>query len=448
MRPLNGLGATDFYRLRDQRTSTVLCDVDLSKTTVRIGISEADASTFAGQLTFLLTTNLSARWCRSIALVAPRVEVVPELNVFGYGDLLEAAQTLARRADPFGSFTAAEFSGDVAAEVHIGRDSSAHAIFGAGWQCAIGDGTLDLVPDCNNPLGPALAAAMATSDLLVQIFRGFAYSGTTIDLWDLPSSPQTIVRTEIGRVLMAGAGAVGSSMAALWPLLQLQAEIVVLDLDRLDYSNMNRSPIFYPADWNHPKVKIVSDFLTEAGVQSTPVFENYRDSRISASDFDLVIPAADEHGVRWTIQSQLPPVMSYGSTGSQWDAHGSRHIPGRDDCLACRYPSVQPKTECAKGVLDPTSASGDEQRSGALPHLSLLAAVLALSQVVKLAHGYVSKPNHEVLFTATSSPRICRWPRSPSATCPKCMKFDPEIWRAIHAGRRFAGLSANQILSA
>src|SRR5690606_3723351 len=56
-----------------------------------------------------------------------------------------------------------------------------------------------------------------------------------------------------------------------------------------------------------------------------------------ADSVDLILPLANELGVRASIEGNFPPVQVYGTT-VDWIANYHRHIPLVDDCSLCRFP--------------------------------------------------------------------------------------------------------------
>ena len=75
--------------------------------------------------------------------------------------------------------------------------------------------------------------------------------------------------------------------------------------------------------------------------------------------------------------------MLHATTSANWTAELHRHIPGHDDCPACRIPTKpQASFACSEGPADPT----DEQSSdAALPFLSATAGLMLCAALLDLS---------------------------------------------------------------
>jgi len=260
------------------------------------------------------------------------------------------------------------------------------------------------------------------------------HGGAVIDGPDLQKS-------DIGRVLLIGAGAVGASIAYLLPLLNLNfSDLCIINPDQVDYSNLNRVPLFFIEHIGVPKSEVVHNYLCAASVPSRYIGKWFNDvigPELSLQNFDVVIPVANEHGVRAAVQANYPPVMIHGSTGSQWDAYAGRHIPLVDDCLVCRFPQPAAAPRCAQGVLKEQESAGAAPLTGALPFLSLAAGVLALADLVKLViPGDPPNANTTILSFKSANLRPMIFDRVPRANCGGCP--DPVVWQKLNGSSRHA----------
>ena len=234
-------------------------------------------------------------------------------------------------------------------------------------------------------------------------------------------------------------------MAYLFPFIPIQfSSLALLDPDPMECSNLNRVPVFFADQLGLPKVNIVHNYLSSAGISSTPVvkwFDEAVADGFSLQDFDLVIPVANENGVRNAVQRNYPPVMIHGTTGPDWDAFCGRHIPLRDDCLGCRFPSHSAVPLCSQGRLDlEASDENSSHITGALPFLSLAAGTMALAELVKLGlPGYPLNANSAVLSFKTGTMKFILVDRRSRAGCGVCP--DAATWTALNGNSNFAYLS-------
>lgn len=446
MKIWNGLTSTVFYARRDERTVTLVDGGVLAQARIQLSMDSDEAITFAGQLTFLLMVNLNARWCRNIRIVSPDSPLHPDLAKFFGFTCLSGSQSLARAIDPFGEFewnSDKAFDDDERVKVHVGRSGSpgSYLVMGRGWRAAAGPSVTSqpLTGDERNPLGAALAAAIGTCYTMRQsIGHTNIFADTKLSLWNWSEDEEAIdglglAEANLGRVLIVGTGAIGSSIAYLLPLLKRTPDYVVLiDHDDVDYPNLNRAPVFLANDVGQTKVTIVAEHLRKTGIPAYDISNRFDGSQVKMSDFDLVVPAANESAARQAIMNNVPPVMISASTGSQWDVYRQRHIPLHDDCLICRFPIQEeaPALVCATGELgtsSETKVAGMESEhggaeTGALPFLSLAGAVMACADIAKLnLDGYLKPINSTSLWFRSPSLCFTNSQKTPVTGCSYCL---------------------------
>lgn len=154
---------------------------------------------------------------------------------------------------------------------------------------------------------------------------------------------------------------------------------------------------------------------------------------------DIVIAAANEHNVRHRIESLLPPIQIYGTTGRNWQASVIRHVPMIDPCSCCLFPEATfAPTGCA---TDPEEAEGGEKEVDAsLPHLSFAAGLMAAAEILKLSvPGYSMTPNRSVLYTKPEL-RLARAGVPLRQGC-VCGVRSRAVHEKMIAGSRYAALS-------
>jgi hypothetical protein len=187
---------------------------------------------------------------------------------------------------------------------------------------------------------------------------------------------------------MVGAGAVASNLAYLLLASDVRAEIDVVDHDAVEWLNLDRSAFFGVPDVGRNKAEVLAERLAERiAARAHPYTYDDYVRRFPRSRADLVLPFANEFGVRWAIANSIPPLSIYGTTRGDWGANLGRHIPLVEPCLGCRFGEGDEQSTflCATGSLEerPTGGGGND---AALPFLSMGAAVGALSELQKLGH--------------------------------------------------------------
>jgi hypothetical protein len=394
--------AQAFYALRDDRTdqctATMAAGRAYQRVHVVVIVDPARARTRSGEVLLAATAALLARWCRRVTIVAPASPVVAR------------ALATMRDADPFGHFVVTEA---VPAErdlvLHLGGSGAAEdvRINGSGWmaQIAPADHIQPSLPDAVHPLGAVAAACLGVGE----VFRRAVglpplALARTLDLFTLAWTdtlvPEQTPTADIGAVLLAGAGAVGSCFAYVIGICGFTGRFVVIDFDDVKVENFNRSPLCGRGTHNLSKARAVADTLNAAGSSAVPYVGDWNafvhQKQLAFWRKSVWVPVANERGVRLAIQRNLPPVAIHASTGVNWSVNFGRHIPGTDDCLLCRFPvdAVHPNAlSCATSALP--QASG-EKVDAALPFASLLAGTFIAAAFAR--RGVATPPATDMNF--------------------------------------------------
>jgi hypothetical protein len=190
-------------------------------------------------------------------------------------------------------------------------------------------------------------------------------------------------------VLVIGAGAVTNALLYWTHQIGVTGVWDVVDGDISELHNTNRCLGMTAADAGWPngrptgvagKKAVIASRLINARPH-TDWYHDYLRTHPSRRH-DLVLPLANGHGVRAAIAARGEPILLHATTSPQWTAELHRHIPGRDDCPACRMPNADgPQFACSTGPPDPTSSdSGD----AALPFLSATAGLMLAISLLEL----------------------------------------------------------------
>jgi hypothetical protein len=100
---------------------------------------------------------------------------------------------------------------------------------------------------------------------------------------------------------------------------------------------------------------------------------------------DLVLPLANERGVRRLIAYRGEPLLMHATTSPNWTAELHRHLPDRDDCIDCRLPdTTAPRMQCSTGPTDVTDSTSPD---AALPFLSAGAGLMLAAALATLPDG-------------------------------------------------------------
>lgn len=448
--------AETFYARRDHRTNAYgQMDARYARRSVLISADTRALTSFSGQVMFLVSCNLLARWCRRVFLHVPEIALHERFR--RSGSLADAALNIMRDADPFGEFhRQSALEADL--HLHVGDEcprlgARSTVVTCAGWLAGVrrlGEAGLAMSGD-DNPIGAAHAAVLAGA----QVFRdalergelypsGFIFDAFTGAPWSAgsPAGPSVPQDLSIGRVLMTGAGSVASSAVFFGALFGLRAPVDLVDADFTKIENFGRSPVFGRASYGKRKVHALAQHVVGSGLDLRPIPAWWHEADLSPKleGYDLVLPLANEHGIRWELQNRVPPLMVHASTGRNWNVNFARHIPGRDDCLVDRFEGLheKPAFRCAEGNIATDSLIAVD---AALPFLSFFAGLLVATDLARLAFpDYPQTPNfaHYSFRANRFLPQFdTRGPR-PSCIC----QDQGELFWRLRADTRYAWLSA------
>lgn len=470
------LTEAEFYTRRDDRTDAVLAEVSddqYYQNASLLVVADPDrAATVAGQGCLLTLTNVLSRFARDVDVVVPDVELATQ---FQGAHTHLPARLLADMgaANPFGNFERGRTrsSTDYDAALTLGTvDVGVRPVVrvdATGWLARI---TRDQdVPMFSrrdpNPIGPGVGACLAVAELfktLVDISARLNASGYTFDAYDLEVHPLTAQESRpslsepvrLGDVHLVGVGSVGSALLYFLRWLPVQGQFHLVDCDHVEYVNLNRSPIFTASDAvdTRAKVTVGQEYLADhVSVTGHDMRYGQFVETVQDDPADVVIPVANEYGVRSTIQHNRPPVMVHTTTGGS-RVYVRRHIPLVDPCLLCHFPpdEVGFTSECANAPASAIGSSApdataepDEHADAALPFVSVMAGALLAGELIKLNRDdYPVTPDFvelDMFSTFENSPLAYDWPCAPE--CPFCVRQNEAFYRRKIEGTRFANLS-------
>ena len=392
-----------FYEERDRRTIDFVQGDYLRDVCVSVHAGHDVCSTQPGQLLLVTLANLLARVHRCVRFSLTLADAPLLTKAICDGSSLGSEiQTTTDRIDPFGSFdvtgrrsTPADVSLGVGADVrpdlgwYVGFDRS-NAVLGERPSPARTHGTGDLR---GAGLAAVLGAATAT-----KVALDLPVTARRLSAWNLASGecadpgPNHIPEIDVGRGLIVGAGAVGSS-AVYW--LRQWGNLshwTVVDDDVVKLHNTNRSLLFFPTDagWPDqeqlPKVQRLCHYLSNA----IPVKAWYDGADVDSNQFDTVLVLANERDVRTLVSWRNDPIQLQATTARSWGSQLHRHIAGRDDCVRCRMADFkEPRFECSE--VDTATTEQQGRGDAALPCLSAASGLMLISALQRLQLGEFGK---------------------------------------------------------
>ncbi len=475
--------ASDFYQERDNRTMLEVQDLSCyTSRLVEIHINPAEVHTATVQQIALLASNLTSRWARRIRIITPSgVPLIGRLKRDGFEFLEQRIIAEMQSSDPFGEFqtissddTSEKTNLEIPLRLFIGSWTKSsvntinfteedYVINARGWTVSGRRGSKNLATDFTNhsdALTPTtgLAASIGVADLFKRAIRhppeywlcDFAWN-----LWshtytnDLPVKTENPLfgnLTNLGRTLLAGVGAIGSALVYLLDMTNLSGQLTLLDRDRVELSNLNRSPLF---DVSHVisdeyKTAIAAQYLKRHNLDLQIINGTWHEtaSKITLEPYDVWISFTNEDGAWAEVPFQLPPIVIQGTTTSGWGFSAGRHIPRRDDCTLCRLPRPEAvfRGPCAEGEIDSENEVIPVRAS--LPFLSAASAALVLAELIKLSSPEVIYlPNDISADLKTGLPAVVNLTRSANNGCRGCKATSSKLWELRGGRSRYSNYS-------
>jgi hypothetical protein len=209
----------------------------------------------------------------------------------------------------------------------------------------------------------------------------------------------------VGRVLQAGAGAVGCALGFFMSFVGIGGAWTIVDGDVVDVSNLNRQLLFVARDAGFPDGEPVEKAVRVAQRLGDPVSASPRwygeDAGAVEARYDVVLALANDRGVRSSLQGRQPTVLLHATTSRSWEAQLHRHVAGRDDCIDCRLPPDAGRFTCAEGEVQ---APAGERGDAALPPLSATAGLLLVAELQRLELGGLVDERRNFTAVGLSSP--------------------------------------------
>jgi ThiF family protein len=206
--------------------------------------------------------------------------------------------------------------------------------------------------------------------------------------YDGRQGPRDVGPVDVGRVLQAGAGAVGCGLGFFISFLGIGGAWTIVDGDVVDISNLNRQLLFTARDAGFPDSEQVKKAIRMAQLLGHPVSASPRwygeDAGAVDATYDVVLALANDRGVRSSLQGRQPTVLVHATTSRSWEAQLHRHVAGRDDCIDCRLPPGAARFTCAEGEFQ---APEEDRVDAALPPLSATAGLLLAAELKRLELG-------------------------------------------------------------
>lgn len=211
------------------------------------------------------------------------------------------------------------------------------------------------------------------------------------------------------RVLVVGAGALGNEVLKNLALVGV-GQIIVIDLDRIEDSNLSRSVLFRSSDRGKPKAVAAAEAVRDLNpdVQVQPIHGNVMsDLGLGVfRDVDVVIGCLDNREARLWVNRCCWKVGRPWIDGGIQEINGVAkvYVPGQGPCYECsmtendyrliniRYSCPQLKREDLQAGKVPTA-----------PTIASFIAALQTQEALKLIHGMPVEPGMAMIFNGLSN---------------------------------------------
>jgi len=395
-----------FYIERDRRSRQYGIEDDIfyeQPVAVAVG---PDAIEFErGQLTLLALINMLVRFHRHLCLsipdgrlLAPRA-IIGNIKLKGHEDLKETIDILAHTINPFIRLDWT-IPPSIRAGVGIGKQIKEKMPWYIGTQAGIvtiEKYALEIDKKEGFSLGGCFAACIAASIILKQVL-GKPVVPSRLSAWNLKEAesaepgPEILAPLNVGKVLMVGAGGVGSCVAYWLRQWSMVHRWTIVDGDKAELRNTKRSLGIVPKDTGWPNSKKSYKAMVAADIIGATACNKWYDQLDQDSLLvDIILPLANERGVRNMISQRGEPLILHATTSHEWEAQLHRHIAGRDDCIMCRIPPSSKKVQLECSTVSLGSKANND---AALPFLSATAGLLLVTGLYRLMYGQLEKDKH------------------------------------------------------
>lgn len=287
---------------------------------------------------FLFAADLAARLYPRIALAGPETST-------------KAASARILEISPACEVVLGEVAADATLSWGGVSDGTTVSVCAEGWCVVVDGGPGPLVAAL--PVATLAAGAIGMAELFRIVFadilgaRGRRQPQPgTINLvtfgeggGDLPVPAGPI---DIGRVHLAGAGAIGQACAAALAASGVTGMLVAVDPEVVELSNLQRYVLTTDQSVGDSKTAILRKALAGSGLEVEEVPTVWGADDRSGPSADVVLVALDSPGDRTAVQAGLPRLV-FNAWTQPADLGCSRHERfGVDPCLACLYWPTRP----------------------------------------------------------------------------------------------------------
>jgi hypothetical protein len=272
-----------------------------------------------------------------------------------------------------------------------------------------------LVRICEEPPRAGLAPVLLPSaiDLLVACFIAARTADRALGLGKCGDAPFTLdieawlgaelsvldEPVDLGRLHVAGAGAVGNAFAYSLVLLPVRGELQIVDPKPVTGGILNRCLCFGSADLGHSKAQQLASWINArlGSLKATSFIGMMSDLRLSdPTEIECLVSGVDSRGGRRRLQEEVPKeVFDASTTGIDEVVFHHNHITVDGACLACIYPQTAGEVDFERHLAEKLHVSIVEVRTG---YISEAAARRIVGRYPQLSVQHVTGMAYDSLF--------------------------------------------------
>lgn len=440
----------EWLKLRDDRPNRIpgVKTTNNSSFFTKINVDSEFIKSKSGQWTTALTVLQLSRWIGGIVLLIDDAPLL--IGHTTHKSLNDLLRDLVESSDPFCEIhfnEADRFSEYV--EIYLGRQSKDKMWFDQlGWYVGFGNSASDKSPNAklfeDNIMASAYCASIVNSELYKIAIgtESILNAECWFSLWDYSVHSTTNAleviqkhdhQLNLADFIQIGAGAVGSCFDLLLGWSDYKGSGTIIDFDPIGIENLPTALGFTAknAIQKDQKITVVKG-LFKAKNWDITTFEGsfYEYYCKNGRDFkEIVLCLANEQNLWTLLQENYPPVVLHATTSSNWSINLGRHIPIQEWCIVCRFKDdIGGKNVMRCEDIKEVAVEKDVKVFGALPFLSLGAAAILLTELVKLHINPVIFKTSNFIKLYYSNYQFSKLSfRKPLKDCPICRLQYPQL---------------------
>lgn len=298
----------------------------------------------------ILATDQNSRWIAELS-VNLLARLFPRIAICGESTLTDGLRDIAASINKDIEFADAPSDASIQLRLHPDWGGEArHEVWARadGWVATLSDGPIPIKDQrLANPYASGAAACLAVGEIIRRAFRKPRLSGSAarrvslLDFSETGGADLPLDPAGLAQVAFVGLGAVGNG--ALWALgrhEKVQGEVLLVDDERVELSNLQRYVLTTRHDVDLPKTKIAERALSRTAltVRGFAVeLARFADQFGETFPVPTLAVSVDNIEARRAAQALLPRLVVNAFTGMRSLGSSWHRLDSNRACLACLY---------------------------------------------------------------------------------------------------------------